>query len=242
MDGAVRGRNDGIRYPLATPRSGRILPIVDDTPDPLTDSGATPPAPTPAAPAPWTPPSPAWTPPPPVPKPGPAPGIEYAGFWVRTLAYIVDTIPFVIVATVFVVGPLYGAMVEAVLDLPLPPPNANYYSPEYQAFQQELAVRMNAVLVDVYPRLWLIQVFPIVYFVGFWTWRGQTPGMMILGLRVAREADGMSPGLGRSILRFVGYWICWITLFIGFFWVGFDSRKQGWHDKIAGTVVVRRSG
>ena len=52
----------------------------------------------------------------------------------------------------------------------------------------------------------------------------------------------MSPGLGRSILRFVGYWICWITLFIGFFWVGFDSRKQGWHDKIAGTVVVRRSG
>jgi uncharacterized RDD family membrane protein YckC len=48
--------------------------------------------------------------------------------------------------------------------------------------------------------------------------------------------------LGRSFLRYVGYWVVWITLFIGFIWVAFDGRKQGWHDKIAGTLVVRRSG
>jgi uncharacterized RDD family membrane protein YckC len=59
---------------------------------------------------------------------------------------------------------------------------------------------------------------------------------------VARDTDGTKPGFGRSFLRYVGYWVAWITLFIGFIWVAFDGRKQGWHDKIAGTLVVRRSG
>ena len=94
----------------------------------------------------------------------------------------------------------------------------------------------------MYPVFGLFQLVSIVYFVGFWAWRGQTPGMMLLGLRVAREADGTNPGLVRSILRYAGYFLSWIALFIGFIWVAFDSRKQGWHDKIAGTVVVRRAG
>jgi uncharacterized RDD family membrane protein YckC len=88
----------------------------------------------------------------------------------------------------------------------------------------------------------LLQLVSIAYFVGFWAWRGQTPGMMLLGLRIARDADGTPPGLGRSILRYIGWVISAFVLFIGFIWIAFDSKKQGWHDKIAGTVVVRRSG
>jgi uncharacterized RDD family membrane protein YckC len=65
--------------------------------------------------------------------------------------------------------------------------------------------------------------------------------MMLLGLRVARESDGSAPGLGRSFLRYIGYFVSGLALGIGFLWVAFDSRKQGWHDKIAGTVVIRRS-
>jgi uncharacterized RDD family membrane protein YckC len=41
------------------------------------------------------------------------------------------------------------------------------------------------------------------------------------------------------LARYVGYIISTIPLCLGFLWVGFDSKKQGWHDKIAGTVVVR---
>ncbi|TAL09221.1 MAG: RDD family protein, partial [Chloroflexota bacterium] len=47
-------------------------------------------------------------------------------------------------------------------------------------------------------------------------------------------------GLGRSLLRYLGYLISWWILGIGFIWVAFDRKKQGWHDKIGGTVVVRR--
>jgi uncharacterized RDD family membrane protein YckC len=183
-----------------------------------------------------------WAPPPATPKPGPAPGIEYAGFWIRTAAYLIDALPFLVVFVVFFVGPMMTATFEAMLDVPLPPPGVSIYSPEYQAYQLLVAERMNEVMGGLYPGLALLQVFPIVYFVGFWTWLGRTPGMMLFGLRVAREADGTKPGLGRSFLRYVGYWIAWITLFIGFIWVAFDNRKQGWHDKIAGTLVVRQSG
>ena len=134
-----------------------------------------------------------------------------------------------------------NATFDAMRDIPLPPPGASYYSPEYQAYQRLLAERMTAVMDGIYPTFWLLQLFPVAYFIGFWTWLGKTPGMMLFGLRVARETDGSKPSLGRSFLRYVGYWLSWIALFIGFIWVAFDSRKQGWHDKIAGTVVVRQS-
>ena len=183
-----------------------------------------------------------WAPPPVLPKPGPAPGIEYAGFWIRTAAYLIDSLPFLAVAFIFFVGPMMNATFEALRDIPLPPPGVSIYSPEYQAWNLLVTERMNQAMGGIYPAVALLQLFPIVYFVGFWTWLGRTPGMMLFGLWVARETDGTKPGLGRSFLRYVGYWIVWITLFIGFIWVGLDGRKQGWHDKIAGTLVVRRSG
>jgi len=157
------------------------------------------------------------------------------------VAYLVDAIPFAIVSIVFFIGPMMGEMFEAIRDIPLPPPGVSYYSPEYQAYNQLVTERMTAAMDGIYPTFWLLQLFPIVYFVGFWTWLGKTPGLMLFGLRVARETDGSKPTLSRSFLRYVGYWLCWITFFIGFIWVGLDGRKQGWHDKIAGTLVVRQS-
>jgi uncharacterized RDD family membrane protein YckC len=53
-------------------------------------------------------------------------------------------------------------------------------------------------------------------------------------------ATGRNIGIGRAIGRFVGYAISGIALDIGFIWVAFDARKQGWHDKIASTFVVRK--
>jgi uncharacterized RDD family membrane protein YckC len=185
---------------------------------------------------------PTWAPPPAQVKPGPAPGIEYAGFWVRTLAYIIDAIPFLVVSIVFVFGPMWAAMLDIVVSVPLPPPDALPGSPEYLAYERLLMERLNESMGDLYGTFWLLQLFPIVYFIGFWTWLGRTPGMMPFGLRIARETDGTKPGLARSVLRYVGYIISWIALFIGFIWVAFDGRKQGWHDKLAGTVVVRTSG
>jgi uncharacterized RDD family membrane protein YckC len=78
----------------------------------------------------------------------------------------------------------------------------------------------------------------ILYRPIFWAWRGRTPGMMPLGLQV-RRMDGSRIGLGRAFLRFLGFIIAAIPFYLGLIWAGFDSRKQGWHDKMADTVVVR---
>ena len=171
----------------------------------------------------------------------PAPGVRYAGFWIRLLAYLIDLIPFVLVSAILLV-PLFGALAEAFRDLPpLPPLDEPMSEAAQRAWEVEFNRRLNEAVVPLYPVSGLLQLLSIAYYVAFWTWRGQTPGMMLLGLRVARETDGSPPGLGRSVLRYVGYILSSLPLGLGFIWIAFDSRKQGWHDKLAGTVVVRRA-
>jgi uncharacterized RDD family membrane protein YckC len=80
-------------------------------------------------------------------------------------------------------------------------------------------------------------IIGIVYVIGFWAWRGQTPGKMAMGVQIVM-ADGSPIGLGRAVLRYIGYIVSGIILGIGFLMIGWDRRKQGLHDKIAGTVVV----
>ena len=75
------------------------------------------------------------------------------------------------------------------------------------------------------------------YPVLFWTLTGQTPGMTLMGLRVV-TTDGRYLSLGRSVRRLIGYVIAAMPLFLGFIWILVDDRRQGWHDKIAGTCVV----
>jgi uncharacterized RDD family membrane protein YckC len=76
----------------------------------------------------------------------------------------------------------------------------------------------------------------ILYDITFWLLSGQTPGKRVLGVRVMR-ADGKRMGLGNALRRQVGYWISAI-FFLGFLWILFDNRRQGFHDKLAGTIVT----
>ena len=79
-----------------------------------------------------------------------------------------------------------------------------------------------------------------VYSILLWALFGGTLGQRMLGLHVVDAATGQNIGLGRSIGRYVGFVISAIALDIGFIWAAFDPRKQGWHDKIASTFVVRK--
>lgn len=81
-------------------------------------------------------------------------------------------------------------------------------------------------------------IIGIVYVIGFWTWRGQTPGKMAVGVKIVKT-DGSPIGIGRAILRYIGYFVSAIILFIGYLWIAWDIRKQGLHDKIAGTYVIK---
>ncbi len=81
-------------------------------------------------------------------------------------------------------------------------------------------------------------VLNLLYHVGFWLLAGQTPGKAFLGLVVVR-LDGGPLRLGPALVRWLGYWLSGI-LFLGYLWILVDDRRQGWHDKLARTLVVYR--
>jgi uncharacterized RDD family membrane protein YckC len=74
--------------------------------------------------------------------------------------------------------------------------------------------------------------------VGFWRYCGATPGKVALGLRIVDANTLLPASTARLVLRFVGYLVSALPLYLGFLWIGVDRRKQGWHDKIARTIVI----
>jgi uncharacterized RDD family membrane protein YckC len=79
-----------------------------------------------------------------------------------------------------------------------------------------------------------------IYGAIMWKFKGTTIGGMICGLRVVR-LDGKAITWETAIVRALA---CFLSTFLwlGFIWIAFDAEKQSWHDKIAGTVVVRTKG
>jgi uncharacterized RDD family membrane protein YckC len=83
----------------------------------------------------------------------------------------------------------------------------------------------------------------VAYFVYFWSRpEGQTLGMKMFNIRVVKT-DGSPLTVGGAIVRYIGYIVDSIIfgLPIGYIWAAFDSNKQAWHDKMAGTYVVKSS-
>ena len=81
-------------------------------------------------------------------------------------------------------------------------------------------------------------LLPAFAVLAFWRRYGATPGKMAVGARIVDAKTGAAPSTGRLVARYVGYLVSMLPLFLGFAWIAIDRRKQGWHDKIAGTVVV----
>jgi uncharacterized RDD family membrane protein YckC len=80
-------------------------------------------------------------------------------------------------------------------------------------------------------------VFTIAYPIVFWALLAETPGDMLMGLRIVRT-DGKRMNLRCALLRYLGCLLAALPLFLGFLWILVDDRRQGWHDKIAGTYVL----
>lgn len=72
----------------------------------------------------------------------------------------------------------------------------------------------------------------------FWYYKSATPGKMIFRLKIVDAKTLGRLSMGQIIGRYFAYIISALPLLIGFFWVAFDQRKQGWHDKLAGTLVI----
>ena len=137
------------------------------------------------------------------------PELEYVGFWARVVAALIDTVMLVII-TMPLTYLAYGRFSSAESALPL----------------GSLDVLIN----------WLL---PAVIIIWLWNKLQATPGKMALSARIVDADTGKAPTLTQFVIRYVGYFVSTIPLCLGLIWVGVDARKQGWHDKMARTVVVR---
>jgi uncharacterized RDD family membrane protein YckC len=152
--------------------------------------------------------------------------VEYVGFWARAWASLVDTA-------------LLGMLVWPLLTLIY---GSEYWAPLKAALGGSLAGTLDSMssAPSQGPADVLVSwVLPAVAVVAFWIARQATPGKMLIHAKIVDAETGAPLTRRQAIVRYLGYYVSMFGMFLGFFWVGWDRRKQGWHDKLAGTVVIR---
>ncbi|MBU2978738.1 RDD family protein [Alteromonas sp. C1M14] len=137
-----------------------------------------------------------------------AEAIQYTGFWLRVVASIIDTIILTIITLPILVA-VYGW---------------SYFT------NQDMVAGLTDFLLS-----W---VFPLVAIIAFWLYRQATPGKIVISVQIVDAKTGQKPTLPQFLLRYLGYFVALLPLGLGIFWVAWDTKKQGWHDKMANTVVV----
>lgn len=133
----------------------------------------------------------------------------YAGFWIRTGATLIDSI-----LMLLIISPILTAI----------------YGASYWTGKSLVMGRWDMLFNYVLPALVVIL---------FWIYKSATPGKLITGITIVDAKTGGKISTGQCVGRYFAYYVSMIPLFLGFIWIAFDKRKQGWHDKLAGTVVIR---
>lgn len=136
---------------------------------------------------------------------------EYAGFWIRVGAALIDTL-IVLVITWPILGMIYSE-----------------------------AYWLDSSWVKGGWDFLFSYLLPAVAVILFWVYKSATPGKLATRLRIVDARTGGKPSNSQFVIRYLGYYVSVLPLFLGIIWVGIDERKQGWHDKIAGTVVLKNN-
>ena len=116
-------------------------------------------------------------------------------------------------------------------------PKASLWERLCAAFLDIILIGILSGIAHVRP---ICLIVALAYFAGMWTWRGTTIGGIVLKLKVIRT-DGRPLTFVVALVRGLAAAFSVVVFFLGFLWIAWDKDKQGWHDKIAGTEVVRLS-
>ncbi|WP_416397681.1 RDD family protein [Allohahella sp. A8] len=135
---------------------------------------------------------------------------QYAGFWIRAGAALIDS-----VLVLIIIAPLLTFI----------------YGRGY--WRGEAFIYGPADVLISY-------VAPAILVILFWIYKSATPGKLWLNIEIVDAETGGRPSKWQLIKRYLAYYVSLLPFCLGFFAVGSDRRKQGWHDKLAGTLVVRR--
>jgi uncharacterized RDD family membrane protein YckC len=137
---------------------------------------------------------------------------EYAGFWRRSVALLVDTL--------WIGGLMIGLLYLFEMSGEL----GALFTPE------DVSLDWTAMLINDIP--------PAIIIITLWYHYATTPGKWLIDCEIVDATTGMSPTLVQSITRYFAYIISILPLGLGFLWILWDKRRQGWHDKFAHTVVI----
>jgi uncharacterized RDD family membrane protein YckC len=145
----------------------------------------------------------------------PAQPIGYAGLATRVVSFTIDAALITIVDVVIGVG---AALILSLLHIP-------------HGLRTILAVIGGAAFV----------IGSIAYFVLFWSATGQTPGGRVMQIRVlTADLEPVKPK--RALIRCIGVILAALPLFLGFVPILYDSRRRGFQDQFAHTVVIDAPG
>ena len=136
---------------------------------------------------------------------------KYVGFWARVLATLIDSV--------------------LIMAITLPPLLGIY----------GLAYLENNEAVSGLADILISNILPMILVILFWTKKQATPGKMAVSAKIVDAETGGKPSKKQCVGRYFAYILSAIPLGLGFLWVAFDPKKQAWHDKLAGTVVVKVS-
>lgn len=137
---------------------------------------------------------------------------NYVGFWQRVFATTID----MVLSTILLLPFMYLFFGESVPGIDQAKKPDNLYV--------VISTLLTAAIV-----------------LAFWMKKAATPGKMLINSTIIDAASGGKPSIKQWVIRYISYFIAMIPLFIGLLWVGWDSRKQGWHDKMANTLVVKNN-
>ena len=136
---------------------------------------------------------------------------RYAGFWLRFCATLIDLVVFMLV-----------------ISLPL----TLIYGESYWS---------DTAMFKGFWDILIGQILPVVLTLWFWLRYLGTPGKMVLKLEIVDQTSLQKMRPTQAVIRYFAYLVSILPFGLGFIWIAFDKRKQGWHDKLAGTVVVRKT-
>ncbi|HEY1337127.1 MAG TPA: RDD family protein [Bryobacteraceae bacterium] len=156
--------------------------------------------------------------------------VEYGGFWVRFLAFIIDAIILGIPVGI-IQGVLFASMIPSMAQLsqnPNPSPDQVFalFGPMFGMIGVSTLISVG--LGCTYESFFLVKY-------------AATPGKMALGLKVLRP-DGAKLEVGRAIGRYFAKMLSAIILYIGYIMAGFDAQKRALHDMLCDTRVIKSRG
>lgn len=144
------------------------------------------------------------------------PMILYAGFWRRMAAFLLDLVWYMVVVflpMLFVTNSLESVTADFFI--------RNSYGIVYGVSAFQMAI-------------------PLILWFAFLIYLQATPGKKLINTYVADAATGGRPSLLQLFILYIGYLIALLPFGLGLFWIGWNRKKQGWHNLLSRTVVLQR--